>query len=154
MTRMTGPDCVVMCNLINTHTHTHTHTHVNQVALPAHHHPGSDRVISECLSCKGVILVEERGHSPPPPHFSWGPGNLSLSYVLCTWPAIPRNLSLSYVLCTWPAIPNNLSLFYVLCTWSAIPRNLSLLYLLVVASSSSPLFSVGVGPMSVLSIQF
>ena len=27
MTRMTGPDCVVMCNLINTHTHTHTYTH-------------------------------------------------------------------------------------------------------------------------------
>ena len=26
MTRMTGPDCVVMCNLINTHTHIHTHT--------------------------------------------------------------------------------------------------------------------------------
>ena len=24
MTRMTGPDCAVMCNLINTHTHTHT----------------------------------------------------------------------------------------------------------------------------------
>ena len=23
MTRMTGPDCTVMCNLINTHTHTH-----------------------------------------------------------------------------------------------------------------------------------
>ena len=22
--RMTGPDCAVMCNLINTHTHTHT----------------------------------------------------------------------------------------------------------------------------------
>ena len=29
MTRMTGPDCVVMCNLINTHTHTHTHTYIN-----------------------------------------------------------------------------------------------------------------------------
>ena len=28
MTRMTGPDCVVMCNLINTHTHTHTHTRI------------------------------------------------------------------------------------------------------------------------------
>ena len=28
MTRMTGPDCAVMCNLINTHTHTHTHTHL------------------------------------------------------------------------------------------------------------------------------
>ena len=26
MTRMTGPDCAVMCNLINTHTHKHTHT--------------------------------------------------------------------------------------------------------------------------------
>ena len=23
MTRTTGPDCAVMCNLINTHTHTH-----------------------------------------------------------------------------------------------------------------------------------
>ena len=23
MTKMIGPDCVVMCNLINTHTHTH-----------------------------------------------------------------------------------------------------------------------------------
>ena len=27
MTRMTGPDCAVMCNLINIHIHTHTHTH-------------------------------------------------------------------------------------------------------------------------------
>ena len=26
MTRMTGPGCAVMCNLINTQTHTHTHT--------------------------------------------------------------------------------------------------------------------------------
>ena len=25
MTGMIGPDCAVMCNLINTHTHTHTH---------------------------------------------------------------------------------------------------------------------------------
>ena len=30
MTRMTGPDCVVMCNLINTHTHTHTHKKCRQ----------------------------------------------------------------------------------------------------------------------------
>ena len=28
MTRITGPDCAVMCNLINTHTYTHTHTYV------------------------------------------------------------------------------------------------------------------------------
>ena len=26
ITRTTGPDCAVRCNLINTHTHTHTHT--------------------------------------------------------------------------------------------------------------------------------
>ena len=26
MTRMTRPDCAVMCNLINTHTHINTHT--------------------------------------------------------------------------------------------------------------------------------
>ena len=30
MTRMTRPDCAVMCNLINTHTHTHT----DKVRLP------------------------------------------------------------------------------------------------------------------------
>ena len=37
MTRMTGPDCVVMCNLINTHTHMHTHTDfsLNRVGLVA-----------------------------------------------------------------------------------------------------------------------
>ena len=28
MTRMTGPDCVVMCNLINTYIHTYIHTFV------------------------------------------------------------------------------------------------------------------------------
>ena len=29
MTRITGPDCAVMCNLINTHTHKYTHTHTH-----------------------------------------------------------------------------------------------------------------------------
>ena len=29
MTRMTGPDCVVRCNLINTYIHTHTHTYIH-----------------------------------------------------------------------------------------------------------------------------
>ena len=73
--------------------------------------------------CPVNVLFSSRstGIAPPPlPNFSWGSENLSLSYVLCTWPAIPRNLSL--------------------------------FYLLVVASSSSPLFSVTVGPMSVLSM--
>ena len=30
MTGMAGPDCAVMCNLINTHTHIHTHTYILQ----------------------------------------------------------------------------------------------------------------------------
>ena len=29
MTRMTGPDCVVMCNLINTYIHTYVHTYIH-----------------------------------------------------------------------------------------------------------------------------
>ena len=33
MTRMTRPDCAVMCNLINTHTHTHTHTSLCQYVV-------------------------------------------------------------------------------------------------------------------------
>ena len=28
MTRMTGPDCAIMCNLINIHTHIHTYIQV------------------------------------------------------------------------------------------------------------------------------
>ena len=28
MTRITGPDCVVMCNLINTYIHTYIHTYI------------------------------------------------------------------------------------------------------------------------------
>ena len=36
--RMTGPDCAVMCNLINTHTHTHTHTHYTHT----HARPGRE----------------------------------------------------------------------------------------------------------------
>ena len=39
MTRMTGPDCVVMCNLIDTHTHTHNFTHVLEGDKPVHHFP-------------------------------------------------------------------------------------------------------------------
>ena len=30
MTRMTGPDCVVMCNLINTCIHTYIHTYIHK----------------------------------------------------------------------------------------------------------------------------
>ena len=40
MTRMTGPDCAVMCNLINTHTHTHTRTHIHSNLGNAARHVG------------------------------------------------------------------------------------------------------------------
>ena len=30
MTRMTGPDCVVMCNLINKYIHTYIHTYIHK----------------------------------------------------------------------------------------------------------------------------
>ena len=45
MTRMTRPDCAVMCNLINTHTHAHTHTytHIN-THTHTHTHTLPDRV--------------------------------------------------------------------------------------------------------------
>ena len=33
MTRMAGPDCAVMCNLINTHTHTYTHIAVDLIVI-------------------------------------------------------------------------------------------------------------------------
>ena len=40
MTRMTGPDCAVMCNLINIHTYIHTYIHICTFASnsPALHH--------------------------------------------------------------------------------------------------------------------
>ena len=33
MTRMTGPDCVVMCNLINTYIPTYIHTYIHSLAV-------------------------------------------------------------------------------------------------------------------------
>ena len=56
MTRMTGPDCAVMCNLINTHTHTHTH-------FPsACSQNGAARISPE----KGLLLYNDATHSFPP----------------------------------------------------------------------------------------
>ena len=36
MTRMTGPDCVVMCNLINTYIHTYIHTYITYIRTYIH----------------------------------------------------------------------------------------------------------------------
>ena len=38
MARMTGPDCTVMCNLINTHTLTHTEVLVISIIDPPEWH--------------------------------------------------------------------------------------------------------------------
>ena len=51
MIRMTGPDCVVMCNLINIHTHTHTYT-------------GPDCVVM----CN---LINTHTHTPPEDQCEW-----------------------------------------------------------------------------------
>ena len=51
MTRMTGPDCAVMCNLINTHTHTHTHTHTQEAGGVAQGAQGSSKI---CTSRESV----------------------------------------------------------------------------------------------------
>ena len=56
MTRMTGPDCVVMCNLINTHTHTHTHTRNRKIVVDAVWEMGETRVKSETnVEKKGLV---------------------------------------------------------------------------------------------------
>ena len=44
MTRMTGPDCVVMCNLINTYIHTYIHTEVFVISIIDPPSGGSMRV--------------------------------------------------------------------------------------------------------------
>ena len=104
--------------------------------LPAHHCPGSDRV-SECLSCNGVILVEERGHSPrPPPQFYLGVRE-SVTFLRSLYLASYPEESITF-----------LRSLYV----AGYPKESITFLLVVVASSSSPLFSVMVGPMSVLSM--
>ena len=42
MTRMTGSDCAVVCNLINIHTNIHTYIHIGGI---------------QCLQYKGIQLL-------------------------------------------------------------------------------------------------
>ena len=61
MTRMTGPDCVVMCNLINTHTHTHT--------LPPREDQCEWHRITRMTGPDCVVmcnLINTHTHTPPP----------------------------------------------------------------------------------------
>ena len=55
MTKMTGSDCVVMCNLINTHTYTHTHSYP-ETRFRRERARGirGDIIRYYCCSCSGV----------------------------------------------------------------------------------------------------
>ena len=63
MTRMTGPDCVVMCNLINTHTHTHTavQQYIQYTILCSHVAPISVLQAESVDTTFAVQQGEERG---------------------------------------------------------------------------------------------
>ena len=57
--KMTGPDCAVMCNLINTHTHTHTHRYRSEIR---HQHRTTCYIACDSMapyqtkSCGGFLL--------------------------------------------------------------------------------------------------
>ena len=53
MTRMTGPDCVVMCNLINTYIHTYIHTYILRTA------PFSQKCKSLLVDLKPDVVYDD-----------------------------------------------------------------------------------------------
>ena len=56
MTRMTGPDCAVMFNLINTHTNTHTSARNRKIAVDAVRETGETWVEREKnVEKKGLV---------------------------------------------------------------------------------------------------
>ena len=60
MTRMTGPDCVVMCNLINTYIHTYIHTYMH---ITTYIHTYIRAYIH--WDCKGGVLIINRQQVGP-----------------------------------------------------------------------------------------
>ena len=61
MTRMTGPDCAVMCNLINIHTYIHTYIHTNL----SRHSSGCDRTPSDTKHPHSDRLGDEHSARNP-----------------------------------------------------------------------------------------
>ena len=57
MTRMTRPDCAVMCNLINTHTHTHKSARNLKIAVDTVRETGETWVESE-KNVENKVLVQ------------------------------------------------------------------------------------------------
>ncbi|CAM9725183.1 unnamed protein product, partial [Ascophyllum nodosum] len=81
MTRMTGPDCAVMYNLINTHTHTNTHTHSHTrihtrttprglAGIPQQRATAVVAVVASRVACSH--LGGREGSACSPLHFLWG----------------------------------------------------------------------------------
>ena len=58
MTRMTGPDCVVMCNLINTYIHTYIHTYI-QTYIHTYIHTDAKGETGETLVERGRDVEKE-----------------------------------------------------------------------------------------------
>ena len=74
MTRMTGPDCVVMCNLINTYIHTYIHTYI----IPQQRTTAVVAVVASRVACSHPGGRE--GSVCSPLAFLWGT-NLRLGCV-------------------------------------------------------------------------
>ena len=65
MTRMTGPDCVVMCNLINTHTHTHLPIRKGGLGLTSSSSiKGAAYIGFHALVLGRVVAASARGNLP------------------------------------------------------------------------------------------
>ena len=60
MTRMTGPDCAVMCNLINTHTHTGLLSSFTPPSLISRIAAQSDLVMSYIAPIKSALTTDIR----------------------------------------------------------------------------------------------
>ena len=89
MTRMTRPDCAVMCNLINTHTHRHTHTHrmtrmtgpdcavmCNLINTHAHTHRMTRMTGPDCAVMCNVINTHTHAHTHRVGSVAANPDNL------------------------------------------------------------------------------
>ena len=64
MTRMTGPDCVVMCNLINTsYIHTNIHAYIHKWEENTHEHILIQADVKNCILTQADAKNPDRGLS-------------------------------------------------------------------------------------------
>ena len=80
MTRMTGPDCVVMCNLINTCIHTYIHTYICNTYIHTYYSRArSLRNLVSGYECGRVFPAGVEPGSPSRDAANWLPSRFSLS---------------------------------------------------------------------------